>query len=243
MLNGPWMKLQPEKHMVTRACTPQGQGPGSFHQVRWTAKLAEDEETLKQILAEWRSICCSPETRGSSRGCDESPQLFKCCWQITQSCSPHWHGALKTQASCPYSMLFWPSGLSTGVEIPAPESSSIGQMSRCFLQCLIFIWISSIFVQLYLLPQFPTFVWRVWVNNWEVLYHWAGNLALGNKSSYYGWARQRYILSESALSIPLRLWSIHVRTLLFFNELRILNANPLNSQSLHFITELLNSQG
>lgn len=82
------MKLQPEKHMVTRACTPQGQGPGLFHQVRWTAKLAEDEETLKQILAEWRSICCSPETRGSSRGCDGSPQLFKCCWQITQSCSP-----------------------------------------------------------------------------------------------------------------------------------------------------------
>ena len=122
---------------------------------------------------------------------------------------------LKTQASCPYSMLLWPSGLSTGFKIPAPESSSIGQMSRCFLQCLIFIWMSSIFVQLYQLPQSPTFVWRVCVNNWKLLYHWAGNLALGIKSSYYGWARQRYILSESALSIPLRLWSIHARTLFF----------------------------
>ena len=103
MLNGPWMKLQPEKHMVTRACTPQGQGPGSFHQVRWAAMLAEDEETLEQILEEWRSICCSPETRGSSRGCDVSPQLFKCCWQITLSCSPlaAAAAAAKLLQSCP----------------------------------------------------------------------------------------------------------------------------------------------
>ena len=61
--------------MVTRVCTPQGQGPGSFHQVRWAAMLAEDEETLEQILEEWRSVCCSPETRGSSWGCGVTPVI------------------------------------------------------------------------------------------------------------------------------------------------------------------------
>ena len=35
-----------------------------------------------------RSFSCSPETRGGSWGCDVSPQLFECCWQITRRCSP-----------------------------------------------------------------------------------------------------------------------------------------------------------